>query len=239
MNFYRFILLILLISLSGCFTSMPVVNESFLQNKSSEDLNRIKSRIIAKNNEIESLKKKLEVTDQKFVVIKRKIDYLEAEKPMLDEYIKLYIILADNEKLASIREALKKNKDENAFQTTNKKYHDLKKDYQELQLEEKHAQMNVLTAELELEKSYILKPAESTETSSPEGKKEKGKDLLYKNTGCKVLSKGANVDVCSIIEIYNDRKKKLKDISGKLQKVEKEYKKSEEKIKASGRSLDF
>jgi hypothetical protein len=217
---------------------MPVVNESFLQNKSSEDLNRIKKQMITKNNDIEGLKKQLEVTEQKFVVIKKKIDFLEAEKPMLDEYSKLYIILADNEKLASTRQALKKNKDETTFQETNKKYHDLKKDYQELQLEEKHAEMNLLTAELELEKAYILKPAVSAETPEEE-KKKKEKDLLYKNISCKLLSKGANVDVCTIIEIYNDRKKKLKEVSGKKKKAEKKYKKSEEKIKATGRSLDF
>jgi hypothetical protein len=217
---------------------MPVINESFLQNKSSEDLNRIKKQMITKNNDIEGLKKQLEVTEQKFVVIKKKINFLEAEKPMLEEYSKLYIILADNEKLASTRQALKKNKDETTFQETNKKYHDLKKDYQELQLEEKHAEMNLLTAELELEKAYILKPAVSAETPEEE-KKKKEKDLLYKNTSCKLLSKGANVDVCTIIEIYNDRKKKLKEVSGKKKKAEKKYKKSEEKIKATGRSLDL
>jgi hypothetical protein len=238
MKFNKFALLFLLIFMSGCFTSMPVINESFLQNKSSDDLNKIKKKIIAKNNEIEAQKKEIEVTDQKFVVIKKKIDYLEAEKPMLDEYIKLYIILADNEKLASTRAALKKNKDETEFQEKNKKYHDLKKEYQERQLEEKQAQMDVLAAELELEKAYILKlPAESDETTPEKVKKEK--ELLYKNTSCKLLSKGASVNVCSIIEIHSDRNKKLKDITARKNKAKKEFIKSEEEIKATGKSLDF
>lgn len=239
MKFNLFTLLFLFVFMPGCFTSMPVINESFLQNKSSEDLARIKRQIIATNNDIESLKKELEVTDQKIEVIQKKIDYLEAEKPMLNEFSKLYIILADNEKLASTRQALKNNKSETSFQKSNREYHGLKKDYQEFQLEEKHAEMNVLTAELELEKAYILKPDSSSETSPREEKNDKGKTLLYKNTSCKILSEGANVDVCSIIEIHGERKKNLKNITTKIKKIGKEYKKSEEKIKASGKSLEF
>ncbi len=238
MKFYRITIPVLFVTLSGCFTSMPVINDSFLQNKSSEDLNRIKREIIAKNNAIEALKKEIEVTVQKFTVIKKKIDYLKAEKPLLDEYIKLYIILGDNGKLASSREALNRNRDEAGFQKTNREYHELKKDYQELQLEEKQAEMNILAAELELEKAYILKPADSSSTP-PEGKKEEEKSLLYKNISCKKLSEGANVDVCSIIEIHGDRKKTLKDITSKKNEAEKAFKKTEEKIKATGKSLEF
>ncbi len=231
---------LLLLILSGCFATMPEVNNAFIKNRNDSektDLYKIQNDIIAINREIKEQEKISEVMRQKLTVIKKKISLLEYRKPWLEEVVKLYILMEDGEKLGKARGELTANDEDMKFNNELADFTTINVSYQAARVEGKQAELSVKIAEQELEKAYINSRGNTGQ--QPDAVKESKPELKYKDVPCAILSKGLDVNVCKIAEQYNDRRKILSDRKQELDVVSAKFLDAEKNIKKYNKLYDF
>lgn len=166
------------IALAGCATMPNPVPDEYLGEKSAEDvkaIDKLSSSIIAKNDEIKKMRDKIKKTGHTLEIEKGRLSILQAEKNLLLEKQKQYVLENDQSKFDENKKMIVDKDNEIVSQNTRVEYTSAFLEHTIAQEEVVEMELAVFVAELNYEKARIAKAylLRREATIGEESKKEK------------------------------------------------------------------
>jgi hypothetical protein len=164
--------------IAGCATMPDPVKDEYLVNQTAaqkQKLNDLAQNIISKRKEKEKLDDELKITSQKLVIVEKNIPVLEREHDMLLEKQKLYTLENNEDMVSKTNEEISRNRTLVSQQKARQKYLKALENNQKALIDLRLAELAVLVADMEYEKSVIARVYQEKElglTDKPQTDKD-------------------------------------------------------------------
>ena len=167
----------MVIFLVSCATVPPAIDESFLIEKTPEQiatLEKIENSIIQKNKEVDAEYKNLDLSKKEVIKEKSMLAVIEKELSLANEKLKMATALTDENAIANAQKEEQSVQNKIVKQEIKLRYTQAKETMDECKKNEKVAELNVYVANLNYEKAKIAK-AYQTKKLAENGKPKETK----------------------------------------------------------------
>ncbi|MDH5717800.1 MAG: hypothetical protein OEZ22_09190 [Spirochaetia bacterium] len=221
----------------------------------------LKFKISSIRRDIQYIKRNVIIANQKFIVIKKRVEGLEGQSPAMQETIKLYDILQNPAMVEESKVRMVSNDANIKYHENLREYYRLSKDYEIAKLRVKHAELALNIIDLqrvllqELEEAFSLTPEDVQYLTDSSKSYDPGyMDIETKGTDkendqrevtCREMSSIFAIDVCAIlgqydriVDLYEKRKKYLDEKQNIMKQIYSDLMTTQNQIIQSGQPYE-